>query len=589
MKFEGDKRVSYNVMCCKNRVGFMILLVMPSSSDERRHFVLNREAHQSVHSLRSWRITRRCRYFVGMNAGKDQDEKFESRNQLKSTGMDKFARFLLGSEAAENVLKDSSTKSSTNQKKPEVSQDIEKNRVKAGKQTSKNQRQVAIQSTNSEMESSDNDSIDSGFLSQYKGRHEQRKSKADAVVSKESKEVVYFSINGETLREVRVIESSLVKNESIERGRSGKFLEREREETRNEPQKAIDSGVESSKVEQKDNRIYSIIGNVLGSSFPGVKRDYGLNSQSDSNSSAKSVSPLSVNSSQKQDIQSDDRDDSKFSQVEFLFSSDDDERVAEKDEIEFEERQEKTQNLKQLSASKTSSKSENSDYLKSLFAAKSKRVKDAAQTRRNKTSEVKQPSYGSSAVYKGLQFPDFYAPEEDMLAFLRRINTGEDFAQRNSALPANFDQDHVETLLKSKGQQPHDCPPCSGSGLRDCAYCLGEGWLEPPTAISSTARELERFREEFQPLKEAKKYDVDDVWSRPNLVIASDGYAQCVFCVGSGKAFCDTCEGSGRSTHKGFDAYEEHGRVFGYYPSYFGPSAPRLWEENDDFTAFQYE
>lgn len=117
-----------------------------------------------------------------------------------------------------------------------------------------------------------------------------------------------------------------------------------------------------------------------------------------------------------------------------------------------------------------------------------------------------------------------------------------------------------------------DCSSCVGSGMETCKLCMGEGWLTPVK------------------LEHRKDYDdgllrlIDEVWSLPNLVISSDGEAQCVRCNGVGKEFCRECKGSGSAVKKGFDLSEKY-RVFDIFSDTGeGPSLDEIdfeWDEVD--------
>ena len=137
------------------------------------------------------------------------------------------------------------------------------------------------------------------------------------------------------------------------------------------------------------------------------------------------------------------------------------------------------------------------------------------------------------------------------------------------------------------------CVSCEGSGLRDCPYCLGDGWLEPPEQLKSrreSAGTFQRFQAELDTLHQAPAtYDVEHVWSSPDLVLNMYGYAQCVFCNGQGHAFCSECEGSGRRDRPGFDPYEDHKRAFGYYPDYYAAESRPAEHALADFLEYQNE
>lgn len=107
-----------------------------------------------------------------------------------------------------------------------------------------------------------------------------------------------------------------------------------------------------------------------------------------------------------------------------------------------------------------------------------------------------------------------------------------------------------------------DCKTCIGSGLETCRVCRGEGWVKP--------------------LKEGVETNalLEELWSRPNLVVDSHGEAQCVFCRGIGKEFCSTCEGSGSALNKGFSVVEFN-KVFDMFPNVEGDSV--VVEEDDEF------
>lgn len=118
-----------------------------------------------------------------------------------------------------------------------------------------------------------------------------------------------------------------------------------------------------------------------------------------------------------------------------------------------------------------------------------------------------------------------------------------------------------------------DCVACIGSGLETCKLCIGEGWLTPVKA------------EQRKDIDDAVLRLIDEVWSLPNLVINSQGEAQCVRCSGVGKEFCRECKGSGSSTVKGFDPSEKH-RVFDIFNEHGdGPSLDDIdfeWDGEDN-------
>ncbi|KAA8492435.1 hypothetical protein FVE85_7942 [Porphyridium purpureum] len=187
-------------------------------------------------------------------------------------------------------------------------------------------------------------------------------------------------------------------------------------------------------------------------------------------------------------------------------------------------------------------------------------------------------------------FPGPFASKEELGAFLQSV-----YAEPET----NEYSVSFEDKVHSEG---NGCSSCRGSGLRKCIHCLGDGWLTPPTERGSQSERSEmvqRFEAELDTqLRSARpaEYDVEEVWTRADLVLDMYGYAQCVFCNGAGNIFCESCEGSGRKDVVGFDAYAEHKRVFGYYPSHFGPDHGQLRRHNagpradtDDFLMYQNE
>lgn len=117
-----------------------------------------------------------------------------------------------------------------------------------------------------------------------------------------------------------------------------------------------------------------------------------------------------------------------------------------------------------------------------------------------------------------------------------------------------------------------DCSACVGSGMETCKLCVGEGWLIPVKA------------EQRKDIDDDLLRLIDEAWSLPNLVINSQGEAQCVRCNGVGKEFCRECKGSGSSHRKGFDLSEKY-RVFDVFSNTGdGPSLDDIdfeWDEDE--------
>eukprot|EP00178_Gracilaria_changii_P020429 TRINITY_DN593_c0_g1_i1.p1 TRINITY_DN593_c0_g1~~TRINITY_DN593_c0_g1_i1.p1 ORF type:complete len:685 (-),score=171.57 TRINITY_DN593_c0_g1_i1:12387-14441(-) len=128
-----------------------------------------------------------------------------------------------------------------------------------------------------------------------------------------------------------------------------------------------------------------------------------------------------------------------------------------------------------------------------------------------------------------------------------------------------------------------DCLACRGSGTETCALCIGSGWVAPRREFASSDSEERRaLFEEF--------------WSTPDLVIDSQGNAQCIRCNGIGKQFCSTCMGSGSALEKGFN-FNARYEVFDMFPKvseddvveddYNQDDFEDEDEEENDFESFQ--
>lgn len=92
-----------------------------------------------------------------------------------------------------------------------------------------------------------------------------------------------------------------------------------------------------------------------------------------------------------------------------------------------------------------------------------------------------------------------------------------------------------------------ECTKCSGTGLETCAVCVGEGWI-PSLSTVNKRQELDVERAKL----------LDEIWATPNLVVNSEGEAQCIRCNSIGKQLCHTCKGSGSSLHKGFSMDDKY-------------------------------
>ena len=161
---------------------------------------------------------------------------------------------------------------------------------------------------------------------------------------------------------------------------------------------------------------------------------------------------------------------------------------------------------------------------------------------------------------------------------VRRIGTNR---RRIQERPADWEPLRLEDIEKYRsdpralagGQRKRegngvveDCKSCEGTGLEPCIACLGAGWIP---ALSKIPQDARRY-----PM-------LEDIWSKPNLVVDLEGEAQCVYCNGIGKQICRSCLGSGSATRKGFSLSDRY-EVFDMFPEVKGESILKDEEFEDE-------
>lgn len=109
--------------------------------------------------------------------------------------------------------------------------------------------------------------------------------------------------------------------------------------------------------------------------------------------------------------------------------------------------------------------------------------------------------------------------------------------------------DHTQRKRKLHGVVD-DCGACLGTGVDSCVGCLGAGWIPPLSTVPNDGKRFEML---------------EDIWNQPNLVVDSEGEAQCICCNGIGKQVCRTCLGSGTTMKKGFSLSDRYD-VFDMFP-----------------------